>query len=213
AVICTDLVRQYNANAIAADETYKGRDLLVTGAVYSVGTDLLGNPYVTLYDGSAFTVQTVQCCFGSEARSELARLQRNDVVTVIGRCSGKMMNVVLSDCEIRRAQSSVAQAVDGRADARNTGPEGRELWEALMGNKRAARAYNGKAAIVSGNVESVALNPTYEVVVRGDPGLFLCRFTGPPQGEIKQGARVRICGRCAGTDGQHVILTECEVLY
>ena len=92
------LYGQYNGNEVAADAQFKGRLLAVKGQIDNIGKDILGKMYVALKTG--FGIGRVQCFFGKEYANELARLRPGQNVTIEGRCTGKMMNVLLQDCDL-----------------------------------------------------------------------------------------------------------------
>lgn len=79
---------------------YAGQLLEVTGAVGSVGKDILGSRYVPLTDGSEFAILGVQCFFSSRHDNALARINSGQYLTVRGVCKGRSMNVILKDCEL-----------------------------------------------------------------------------------------------------------------
>jgi putative nucleic acid binding protein len=103
AIITTapDLINDYKANEIAADQRYKGRVVQVSGAVDSIGKDIMDSMYLTLSSGEEFGLTSVQCFFNDSAGASLARLQKGERVTVICVCDGKFGNVILKDCALR----------------------------------------------------------------------------------------------------------------
>jgi hypothetical protein len=96
-VTAADLLAQYEANEVAADERYKGKWIEVEGVVDRVGKDILDKPYVTLKGGKKFGIFSVQCY--PTPRSGLGDLKPNHIITIRGRCKGKFGNVLLEDCE------------------------------------------------------------------------------------------------------------------
>ena len=95
------LISEYEANEVAADQTYKGRTLSVTGKVDHIGKDILDTMYVTLESGQEFGISSVQCMFDDQHEGQLARLSKGQTVTVTGRCDGKLGNVLLRGCSLR----------------------------------------------------------------------------------------------------------------
>ncbi len=89
------LFGEYHANELAADAKYKGRPIEVTGVVKSIGSDILGTPYIAL-DAGDRTAFSVQCMF--DDNDGLVILNQGDRVRIRGTCNGKMLNVVLDDC-------------------------------------------------------------------------------------------------------------------
>ena len=81
---------------MSADQSFKGRRVMVTGRVSGIGKEILGRPYVTFaVPGSAFN--QVQAVFASE--TAVAAMSKGDEVTVICSVDGKILgNVVMSNC-------------------------------------------------------------------------------------------------------------------
>lgn len=95
------LVKEYEANEIAADRIYKGKKLFVTGTVGDIRKDILDTPYVTL-DEQEFGFRSVQAYFDKSAQQELASLQKGETVGVICVCDGLLMNVLMKKCSLVR---------------------------------------------------------------------------------------------------------------
>jgi uncharacterized Zn-finger protein len=96
-VAVLDLIQEYEANEVAADGRYKDKIVLVTGRVTKVAKDILGSPYILL-DGGVLSITQVQCSFPDSAQARLADLAIGQVVSVRGRCNGKLLLVVLDHC-------------------------------------------------------------------------------------------------------------------
>ncbi|HMO77714.1 MAG TPA: hypothetical protein PKA42_02285 [Candidatus Paceibacterota bacterium] len=97
----TDLIADYRANEIAADSTYKGKTVQVTGVVGSIAKDILNNPYVTLKNESGSTFESVQCFFSRADEASLANVSKDTRITLQGRVSGwSLSSVVIRDCSI-----------------------------------------------------------------------------------------------------------------
>jgi hypothetical protein len=97
-VSAPELMSSYTQNEVAADEQYKGRVLIVTGVVTKIGKDILGSPYITLETGQR--ISSVQCIFPTSSSHRLASTKLGSSVVIRGKCSGKLMNVLLRDCEL-----------------------------------------------------------------------------------------------------------------
>lgn len=100
-VTATQLLADYDENAIAADNAYKDQVVMVTGTVGNIDTDITGSPYVTLTnDDNQWSIMSVQCYFKRNNTDGIATLKEGDIVTIVGKCSGKSMNVAVKDCEL-----------------------------------------------------------------------------------------------------------------
>jgi len=94
-----DLYRAYKANEVAADNQYKGKILAVTGTVENISKDIFDNPYITLNIGEYFN--SVNCNFSKNDNNIIARLNKKQKVTIIGRCDGFFaLDVIMKNCEV-----------------------------------------------------------------------------------------------------------------
>ena len=91
------LYKEYNANEIAADEKYKGKIIEVTGVIRDIGNDIMDNAYITLVGNEYFG--DIQCYFNE--KSVVAKLSKGKRITVIGSCSGLMINVQINNCIVK----------------------------------------------------------------------------------------------------------------
>ncbi len=96
-ITASKLYKEYNANEIAADEKYKGKIIEVTGVIRDIGNDIMDNAYITLVGDEYFG--DIQCYFNE--KSVVAKLSKGKRITVIGSCSGLMMNVQINNCIVR----------------------------------------------------------------------------------------------------------------
>lgn len=100
-VTATKLLADYDENAIAADNTYKDQLVMVTGTVGNIDKDITGSPYVTLKnDDNQWSIMSVQCYFKRNNTDGIATLKEGDIITIVGKCSGKSLNVAVKDCEL-----------------------------------------------------------------------------------------------------------------
>ena len=96
-ISASKLYREYNENEIAADEKYKGKIIEVTGVIRDIGNDIMDNAYITLVGNEYFG--DIQCYFNE--KSVVAKLSKGKRITVIGSCSGLMINVQINNCIVR----------------------------------------------------------------------------------------------------------------
>jgi asparagine N-glycosylation enzyme membrane subunit Stt3 len=90
----------YKNNEIAADQTYKGKAVKVTGQVNSIEKSF-GTAYITMNGGDQYAIQSVQCMFAKENEASLANLSKGQTVTVTGIVEGKSLNITIKDCELQ----------------------------------------------------------------------------------------------------------------
>lgn len=85
------LYNDYQSNEIAADQSYKGKVIEVTGVIRDIGNDLMDEPYITLA-GDEF-IGDVQCYLKN--KSDAINLSKGQFVKVKGLCDGLFMNVLV----------------------------------------------------------------------------------------------------------------------
>jgi len=93
------LYKAYDANEIAADNSYKGKKLAVTGIINDI-SEVFGNIAVDLKSGDGINWTTVRCSM--KDRDEVSKLRKGQKVTIIGICDGLTFNVSinLEDCKV-----------------------------------------------------------------------------------------------------------------
>ena len=96
-VSATQLLEDYDANEVRANEQYKGKRAKISGIVDSIG-ETFGQTYVTINGGDEFELLSVQCFFKDS--SALSSLNKGDQITVEGNIDGKSMNIGVKDCTL-----------------------------------------------------------------------------------------------------------------
>ncbi|MCZ2155867.1 MAG: OB-fold putative lipoprotein [Bryobacterales bacterium] len=96
-----DIVEQYQANEIAADVSFKGKRVLVTGQIQSIGKDLLNTAYVTIGSRRIFNFEAF---FDKDDELELAQLKRGQRVWLACNVTGLMLNVLGKRCRLQETQ-------------------------------------------------------------------------------------------------------------
>lgn len=92
------LLTDYKGNEIAADAKYKGKWVKVTGKVGDIKKDIADQAYLTLGTGQELEIPMAQAFFGKDDETLLAKVSKRSEQTVLCRCEGLMMNVLLRDC-------------------------------------------------------------------------------------------------------------------
>jgi len=92
------LYNDYEANAIKADATYRGKLLQLTGPVDKIDREVMGQPYVTFAIDEYF--KDVRITFRSSEESKVAALSKGQTITIIGTCQGTLLSttVAMDDC-------------------------------------------------------------------------------------------------------------------
>jgi hypothetical protein len=97
-----DLLDAYKGNELRADSTYKEKIVEVRGGkVDDVKKDILDKPYITIGTGGMLEIPQIQCTdLDSSQAVKAVQLNKGQSITIRGRVTGLMMNVLLEDCEI-----------------------------------------------------------------------------------------------------------------
>lgn len=96
-----NLIEAYKANEISADDKFKDKLLEVTGKIRDIKKGLLGEYYVTLKSNKQFEFKSVQCFFSKEHKKKLMKLKKNQSITIIGKCTGLMGNVLIKESRFK----------------------------------------------------------------------------------------------------------------
>lgn len=98
-VRATNLYAEFEDNGVAAEQKYKGQIIEVSGKVETIDRDILDEIYVTLEGDEYFG--SIQCFFSEAHINDATSLKSGSMVTIKGRCTGKMGNVLLKDCVLK----------------------------------------------------------------------------------------------------------------
>lgn len=99
-ISAVQLAAEYEANEVSADINYKNKTIEVSGTIENIGKDILDTPYITLSDGKEYSITSVQCMFDKSDQSQLASLSKDTKITLTGKVSGKLGNILLNQCNI-----------------------------------------------------------------------------------------------------------------
>ena len=91
----TELVQAYRDNEIAANRTYKGKTIEVTGVLFDLMS--AGSNYVVYLSNSAY----ISCYFDKNHEDDLAKLKKGERVTIRGSIDWNLFeNITMSNCEV-----------------------------------------------------------------------------------------------------------------
>jgi len=93
----TKLFAAFEDNEAAANMKYNGNLIQITGTISDIGTDILGDPYLSF---ETDLLQGVTCYFKKYDMEEIAQVKKGQKVTVRGTCDGKLVYVLLKNCEL-----------------------------------------------------------------------------------------------------------------
>jgi hypothetical protein len=93
------LYNDYIDNPINADQKYKGKSLILTGAVGDINREINQSPYITFDIG---TLKNIRMDFNKSEESKVAKLIKGQTVKIVGTCKGTITTtiVILNDCYI-----------------------------------------------------------------------------------------------------------------
>jgi len=92
------LLAEFNKDELAANKKYIDQVIAVKGKVADVKTDATGQATVFLDSGDLMA--SVTCSFYAEESPAAKSLHQGQEVTIKGKCTGKLMDVVLNKCSI-----------------------------------------------------------------------------------------------------------------
>lgn len=94
----SELLVAYDENEVAADQKYKGKKILITGKVESIGKDIMDDSYVVL-EGDGYFLN-VHCTMKDE--NTAASMKKGRIYTLLGECEGGSVlgGVVMRKCTI-----------------------------------------------------------------------------------------------------------------
>lgn len=94
------LVEEFAADENAATLRYIDKVLSVSGTVTEVAYEPSGQATVFLETGDPMSA--VSCSFYEEEAASARSLKKGDMVTIKGKCTGKLADVILNKCSIEK---------------------------------------------------------------------------------------------------------------
>jgi len=101
AYTASQVAASYDENTVAADISFKGKKVQVTGKITDINTDFMGNPYLVLAGTNQFMGPHFK--FDKSDMSVMATLKKGAMVKVI--CTGKgdiAKTPMFEDCEMSK---------------------------------------------------------------------------------------------------------------
>ncbi len=92
------LVEDFNRDETAANKKYLDKVISVKGNVADIKTDSSGQATVFLDSGDPMA--SVTCSFYNEEAAAVKAIQKGTAVIIKGKCTGKLMDVVLNKCSV-----------------------------------------------------------------------------------------------------------------
>ena len=82
-ITAQELFREYQANEVAANLKYKGRELKITGVIDSIQAGLYDEPIIVLIAGGEFDIASVQADLKDSEHDKAVDLRRRQQITLI----------------------------------------------------------------------------------------------------------------------------------
>ncbi len=215
-ITATALDQEFDDNELAAELKYKGKTLVVSGAIKRITRD--DRPGKVTIELSGTPESTVDCHFDRANQGDLGALVVGQDVTIRGRCRGKVHSyVMLETCALVSEEKKVGPKAP---DEPPTETAAETLVSEYNGNVIAADTkYKGKVLDVTGKVSRIARNRPGKVTVEfeGELGWPVnCDFNSKDAqaqlAELTVGDSVVIRGSCQGKVDEVITLGSCSVL-
>ena len=98
-VSATVLVQEFLNNEEAAAKKYVDKLLIVTGPIKEINMEAS-----TLFLDASDPSATVTCSFYTSENEHLKKLKPGDWVSVKGKCTGKLIDIVMNNCILTNSQ-------------------------------------------------------------------------------------------------------------
>lgn len=93
--------QDYEANTVAADMLYKDKQVVVSGKITNINTDMFGNPYIVLVGANQFV--SPQFKFDKSQMEQIANLKKGGGITVLCTGTGDVAKTpMFKDCSITK---------------------------------------------------------------------------------------------------------------
>ncbi len=95
-ITASRLYEIYEQNEPSADKKFKGKVVSVSGAIGSIGKDMIGKFNICLKTQN--NLCGIQCFFDKAHKKEVVAQEKGADTTITGRCDGKTGRVILRKC-------------------------------------------------------------------------------------------------------------------
>jgi hypothetical protein len=88
------LHKDYMDNAINADKKYKGKKLILSGAVSKIDREINQEPYIT-FDLDTYGLESIRIDFDKSEEDNVAALKKGQKVKIVGTCKGTLLSTTV----------------------------------------------------------------------------------------------------------------------
>lgn len=98
----TELEQEYDKNEVRADKKFKGKNLIVSGVVESIQSDMLDNPFVVFKSKKNLGLKATEAKFDKSAYDQVIELNKKDKIELVCVGEGEVMgSPMLKDCKFK----------------------------------------------------------------------------------------------------------------
>jgi hypothetical protein len=102
----TQIYKDYDDNEVAADNKYKDKVVEVKGKIIDISKDFSDDIVIKLNGliNNEYEIVGVRCTFSKSHNSEAASLSKGQIITIRGKCDGKLMGPDISGCSLVKSE-------------------------------------------------------------------------------------------------------------
>ena len=101
-VSSSQILKEYDENGVKAATLYKNKVVEITGSIDNIDIDIYGDAYISLTDGSDFSLNNVKCSItDNEQIDKLNELIKGQEVTVVGTVKDYYIDLDVDNCSIK----------------------------------------------------------------------------------------------------------------
>jgi len=102
----TQIYKDYDDNEVAADNKYKDKVVEVKGKIIDISKDYSDDIVIKLNGliDNEYEIVGVSCTFSKSHNSEAASLSKGQIITIRGKCDGKLMGPDISGCSLVKSE-------------------------------------------------------------------------------------------------------------
>ncbi|SQH36334.1 MULTISPECIES: OB-fold putative lipoprotein [Haemophilus] len=98
----SELEKEYDKNEARANKKFKGKNLIVSGTIGSIETDLFDHPYIVFKSKNEFNFNATQAKFKKSAYDKVIDLNKSDKVNLVCEGAGEVAGTpMLDNCQFR----------------------------------------------------------------------------------------------------------------
>ena len=102
----TQIYKDYDDNEVAADNKYKDKVVEVKGKIIDISKNFSDDIVIKLNGliNNVYEIVGVGCTFSKSHNSEAASLSKGQIITIRGKCDGKLMGPDISGCSLVKSE-------------------------------------------------------------------------------------------------------------